>query len=136
MSSALPELLGSLVSPVVQFESTQLTGACPSPPRIQSPGDDPIAVIQAMLDEEVFPKLSGAFWAQVWLSFALLAIIILSFVSALTVRFTRRRLQIFIPDGALTRLDVSIGVPILWTVEATREWLECAIIDLSISADF
>lgn len=89
---------------------------------IQPPGANLFDYIQQTLDEQVFPLLPKAFWAQVWVAIVLLVLIILGVLAGFAVRIRRRRTKIIIRDGQLTRPDPKILVPILWTCVAICEY--------------
>lgn len=76
-----------------------------------------------MITDQVYPPLSRAFYAQIWACIAFLSIITVSLIAGLLIRLRRRRFDLVIKDGSLTRLDHKICVPVLWTLEAIRTYV-------------
>ena len=70
------------------------------------------------IEAQATPELGNVFWATTWLATALCGFIALSILAGLVFRHKRGRLNLILHDGAVTRLDHRIFVPILWCCEA------------------
>lgn len=71
--------------------------------------------------QQVTPGLGRAFWISAWTALGWMSIYVILIAFGMVLRFKRKRLSFVIYDGAVTRIDHRVVVPLLWCAQALRE---------------